>query len=319
MPPARTSPSSKSPPAGSAAGAAIVILLLAVSVLGVARLQPRLAGTVHGIKQREDVHALPPADQLKHMTLGHDAAVVDLLWAKLLVEYGTHSFEKRPFPDLPRYLDAILAIEPDYEPLFRYVDTLIVYRQPVGTEADARLARVYLERGLVVRPHDHRLWKTYGQFIAFIAPSFLTSRDEIDRWRQDGAHALVRAVELGASTNSSISAATILSKNGERDAAIHYLQRAKAITDDPAERDAIALKLEALEANVRDDSAARAVSFVESRWRETFPFLSRGTFLLVAPNPDPLRCVGHDMGGQAHAECARDWGSLLPPAQTDEP
>jgi tetratricopeptide (TPR) repeat protein len=301
--------------ATSVQGASVVLLLLAVSALGVARLQPRLARAVHGIKQRDDVHALPPADQLKHMTLGHDAAVVDLLWAKLLVEYGTHSFEKRPFPDLPRYLDAILALEPDYEPLWRYVDTLIVYRPPVGTEADARLARAYLERGIVARPHDHRMWKTYGQFIAFIAPSFLTSREEIDRWKQDGAHALVHAVELGASSNASISAATILSKGGERDAAIHYLQRAYAITDDPAERDAISLKLEALAAKANDDSAERAVTFVESRWRATFPFLTRGEFLLVGPSPDPLRCVGLD----SESECARDWGPLLPSAPESAP
>ena len=49
------------------------------------------------------------------MTLGYTAAAVDLLWAKVLVEYGIHHAEKRPFADLEAYLDAILTLEPTYK------------------------------------------------------------------------------------------------------------------------------------------------------------------------------------------------------------
>src|SRR5437660_1703747 len=80
----------------------------------------------HDTKAREDVYLFPPPNQLRAVTLGYRAAATDLIWAKLLVEYGMHWQEKRDFPDLDRYVDAILALEPDFQPLYLTVDTLLV-------------------------------------------------------------------------------------------------------------------------------------------------------------------------------------------------
>src|SRR5579859_4385760 len=136
----------------------LVALLLLVTVLGVARTQPRLAKTAHEVKEVEDVYSLPPPAELKAATLGYVAATVDLLWAKLLVEYGIHWAEKRSFPDLNRHLDAIIELEPSYGPVYEYVDTMLAYRPIHGTEQDARDARRYLERGTVERPWEPDLW-----------------------------------------------------------------------------------------------------------------------------------------------------------------
>lgn len=303
-------------------GTAIAIALFVAGTVGVALTQPRLAATTKTVKAREDVYVLPPPAQLKAMTLGYHAAAIDLLWAKLLVEYGTHWQEHRSFDDLPRYVDAILEVEPDYAPLFRYVDTMLVYRPPRGYEADARLARGYLEKGLAVRPYDAKVWMQYGQFIAFIAPGFLTDDAEKERWRVDGARAMMRAVELGANPDRAISAATILNKHGDHEASIRSLRTAYALTDDPREREEIARKLASLQAVAERDLAARDMQFVESQWRRDLPFLSRGEYLLVGPKVDPVRCAG----AGAHApvardgapnECAADWGPRIPSASLD--
>ena len=50
------------------------------------------------------------------------AAAADAIWAKLIVEYGTHWAEKRPFAEAPRYLDAILALEPTYPLVYKYAE-----------------------------------------------------------------------------------------------------------------------------------------------------------------------------------------------------
>ena len=121
-----------------------------------------------------------------------------MLWAKLLVEYGTHFSEHREFTEIPRYVDAILELEPNYQPLYKYVDTMLAYRPMQGTESDVRLARVYLERRIRELPQDSRMWLRYGQFIAFIAPSFLKDDRDTQAWRKEGAEAMARAVELGA-------------------------------------------------------------------------------------------------------------------------
>src|SRR5204862_227728 len=138
------------------------------------------------------------------------------------------------------------------------------------------------------------VWLHYGQFVAFLGPSFLGSQEEKERWRKDGAEAILRAVDLGADADRAVSATTVQSKAGERDAAIAQLQRAYALTDDARTRDEIGAKLERLQASAEKDAAERNVRFVESRWREQFAFLSRGEYLMLGPLADPLACAGAD-------------------------
>jgi hypothetical protein len=295
-------------------GALAAGALLACGVAGVGLLQPRLSETAHRVKQSEDVYVLPPPEELKVMSLGYKAALADALWAKLLVDYGMHWFDKRPFTDITKYIDAILALEPDHKLVYRYVDTLLVFRFPQGTREDALLARQYLERGTRERPFDHDVWKEYGEFLAFIGPSFLVSQEERDQWRHDGALAMARAVELGADPERALSAATILNQSGERNAAIAYLQRAYWLTDDPETREFITAKLQRLEATPDD----RDVAYIDARWAEwgfrkgrvlMYPALSRGEVLLSGPFVDTAACAGVR---EPKVECERSWDALLP-------
>lgn len=293
-------------------GPALTAVAIAAAALGaIVAVQPRMASTFHTVKERDDVYILPPPRQLRAATLGYRSAVADMLWAKLLVEYGVHVVEKRPFPDLTKYMDAILALEPGYKPLFRYCDTLIVYHGGgAGTEEDARTARRYLERGIREQPYDHEIWLQYGQFVAFLGPSFFKNQADRDLWRKEGSEAILRAVELGADADRALSAASILSKAGETKALIAQLHRAYALTDDPATREEIAFKLERLQANAERESIEHDMKFVESVWRSDYSFLRRGEFMQIAPPVDPLRCAGP--GASARKECRRGWDDRLP-------
>jgi hypothetical protein len=287
-----------------------VALLLLGTALGVARLQPRLAATTAAIKLREDVYLAPPPAELRAATLGYIAAATDLLWAKLLVEYGIHWAEHRSFPDLSHYLDALLALDPKYKPFYEYVDTILVYRPVHGTEDDARAARTYLEQGIAALPYDPDVWVHYGQFIAFLAPSFLSSETERDRWRQEGAMALTHAVELGADINMTLSATTMLGRRyGERDAAIRALTRAYALTEDDAIRAEIAAKLEILQGSQERDQAEQVIQSIEAQWRRDLPFMPRGEYLLLGPIDDPAACAGPPSA--TRPQCATSWDEAL--------
>jgi hypothetical protein len=286
--------------------AATVLLLVCAS--GVARLQPRLAATTHEVKEADDVYPLPPPAQLHAATLGWDAAVVDLLWSNLLVDYGTHWTEHREFVETPRYADAILELEPTYAPLYRYIDTMLAYRPLQGTDDDVRKARAYLERGTRERPEDRDLWMEYGQFVAFIAPSFLHDDAEIARWRADGAAAMGHAVELGGDAERALTAATLLTQAGATEAAIRYLEHAYAFTEHPSMasvHDAIGKRLAALEANGMRQAADAAARRIDERWQAELPFVSRDEYLMLGPAVDPLRCAG--LQGADDAACERDW------------
>jgi len=286
-------------------GAAFLFLACAA---GVARLQPRLAGTAHDLKEAGDVYPLPPPEQLHAATLGWDAAAVDLLWSSLLVDYGTHWMEHREFLQTPKYADAILELEPTYAPLYRFIDTMLAYRPLQGTEDDVRKARAYLERGTRERPEDRDLWMKYGQFIAFIAPSFLHDDAEIARWRKEGAEAMGHAVELGGLADMSLTAATMLTEAGATEAAIRFLENAYALTQDPsmaAIHDDIGRRLTALQANGMRQSADAAGRAINDRWHDELPFVSRDRYLMLGPAVDPLRCAG--LEGADDPSCVRDW------------
>jgi hypothetical protein len=283
-------------------------LLLLACAAGVARLQPGLARTAHELKESGDVFPLPPPAELHAATLGWDAAAVDLLWADLLIVQGTHWQEHREFLETPLYADAILELEPTYAPLYRFIDTLMVYRPTQGTADDARKARAYLERGTRERPDDAALWMSYGEFIAFLAPSFLTDASEVAQWRQDGAAAIGHAVELGGDPERALTAATLLTAAGSTLAAIRYLEHAYAFTEAPSMasvHEAIGQRLAALEANGMRQAADTAARAIDDRWQRELPFVSRDRYLLLGPSVDPLRCAGQQ--GADDPSCVRDW------------
>lgn len=289
--------------------AAVVVVVL--SVLGIAVVQPPLAQSTHMVRQRDDAFLLPPPAQLRAMTLGYRAAAADLVWAALILEYGLHWQEKRPFPDATRYIDGVIALEPDFPMLYEFVDTILVYPAPPGgTEEDARTARRYLERGTRERPYDPNAWLRYGQFIAFLAPSFLKDPKEVERWRIEGATAIVRAVELGADTERSLAATSILGRAGETTATISHLERLYAMTDNPETREEILLRLVKLKGTAE---AERAVGVVEREWRSQYQFLSRGQALLLGPSRSPTACAGPGSYGQRG--CARDWDAAIAEAK----
>jgi hypothetical protein len=283
-------------------------IVFVLSAAGVGSLQPRLARTVHAVKERDDVYVLPPPADLHASTLGWDAAAVDLLWAKLLVEYGVHWSERRELRDVPSYVDAILEIEPTYAPVYQIVGTLLAYRPMQGTEADARAARGYLERGTRERPLDPKVWLECGEFVAFIGPGFLHSEAEQKAWREDGARFIARAVELGADADATMAAAAILTRSGATDEAVRYLERAYAFTEHPSMRDvheAIGKRLEGLHVLTIRDRADEAARVIDTRWASELPFLTRDQYVLLGPGVDPARCAGP--AAIDDEACARDW------------
>jgi len=298
------------------------VLILALSAGGVALTQPRLARVVHEVKERDDVSALPPPAELRIAVLGWNAAAVDLIWADLLVQHGTHWSEHRDFTEVPRYLDSIIALEPTYPPMYQYVDTLLAYRPIQGTEADARLARAYLERGIAELPQDPRIWRRYGEFLAFLGPSFLANRDERAAWKRAGARAIGHAVELGADADGSLEAASLLSGAGPAATKelTQYLEHAYAFTEHPMMEqlhEQIGRKLEELKATAFREGVDKAMREIDARQRDELPYVSRDFYLLLGPITNVPGCagvIGSDDGARG-GPCARSWADALQDSQ----
>jgi hypothetical protein len=291
------------PPRRSLVGVLVSVLAALLCAAGIRLVQPKLAASATAAK-REDVLVLPPPEQLRAMTFGYRMAAADLLWGKLIVEHGLHWQEHRAFPEIPDYIDAIIALEPDHPLLYQFVDTLLLFTPTGGTAEDARRARAYLERGTRERPYDPERWLHYGQFVAFLGPSFLQDQKERDEWRRDGALAIAHAVELGAEADRSLAAVNILAKAGEKQAAIRHIQRAYALADDEETRRQLRIKLEKLQAT---HDAEAALSRVEGEWRARYPFVSRNAALLLGPYRSPAECAGAQ--SYRDPKCPHDWSA----------
>lgn len=295
-----------------------LLLLAAMAALLVASVRPRLFAWHKRVKEQSDVYFLPPPKQVVALSLGYKAAVADMLWAHVLVSQGLHTFQRRRFENLTRLYDAINELDPTWRSPYLLADALITFQAETTPYEEIVKTREILERGVQHLPHDAEVWLTLGQFVAFLAPyTYLAEEhpDEAEQWRIDGARMLARAAELAGGDNSwvgwqAVGAAGILSKAGERDAAIRFYRRALAVTDDEEFRQFLRLRLESLAGEQAMDEHLHLQDAFRQRVREELPFVTRRlTALVLGPPPAPARCAGPGHGDEPRCAFSwREWG-----------
>jgi len=247
------------------------------------------------------------------MSLGYRAAVADMLWAHVLVSQGLHTFEKRRFENLTRLYDAINELDPTWRSPYLFADALITFQAADTPYDEVVKAREILERGAKHRPYDPDIWLNLGQFVAFVAPnSYLEPDhpDEAKQWRVEGAQMLAKAADLGAGDQSYVSwqaigGANILAQAGQREAAIRFLERTLAVTDDDELRRYVAQRL----GQLKDERAVEARARFDKAFRELalrgLPFINRTTALVLGPPRSPAACAGQ--GHDDDPACAPSW------------
>jgi len=295
---------------------AVALAVLAASIAAIGTLRVRLVERFERLKVRSDVYALPSPDQLIVASLGYRSGLADILYANTLVAYGIHFQENRRFEYVGNYLDAITTLDPSIRVAFMYADTLLVMQPVPPRFEDYVKARQMLERGMRAFPQDAELWLNAGQFMAYLAAPNLGDKKLKEQWRLEGARILAKACEFVSSNENvpyhCITAATLLSKAGEREATIQFLERVLTVSDDD-EIKRIALRY--LERIYGEEQRERA-EFRQKRFREAWgadlPFVGRNLLLLIGPAFDPARCAGSGLtSNQACATTWRAWAEQL--------
>jgi hypothetical protein len=288
----------------------LLSLSLGLAVLAVTWARPRLARVVQVVKVRSDVYSLPPPPVLGRASLGYRSALADYLWAHVLVTQGLRMGEKRPFSEVALYLDVINYLDPDFREPYRLADSIMSFQigDPDRVES-VRQARIVLERGLVQFPYDAELWLNYGQFLAYIAPGSLpVDAEEKTDWQEAGARALVRAGELGgdgATLYKAMSAAAILNRQGEVEAAIQFLERLYAVADDEEVREDVGRRLQALRQGRQESRDFELSQAFDSVWRDDLPFAPRAMLSVLGPPYNAWECAGRP----SRNFCKKDWRS----------
>jgi tetratricopeptide (TPR) repeat protein len=280
-----------------------------VSALVIGAVRPRAAASVAAVREESDSYPLPPPDQLQIMTLGYRSAAADLLWAYVMVAQGLRLSQHRRFENGARYFESIFALDPTYRQPYLLLDSILTFGAKKATPEDAWATRRLFEFGLAQRPNDAQIHAQAGSFMAYLAPGLLPESEHAS-WRIAGANLLLHAAELGATESTSwsgLAGAAVLNRNGQRDAAIAFLERVFEINDDPEIRREIARQLQGLKGEESLERAQSSARRFETAWRGDLPFVSRPMMLLVGPAADAAACAG---GGHARQlACARDWRS----------
>jgi tetratricopeptide (TPR) repeat protein len=283
--------------------------LLLASVLVIAYTRPRAVASARATKLTSDVLTLPPPAILVEASLGYRAALADLLYTSTVITYGIHGEERRRWEFVGHYLDSIVALDPTFCQTYRYADTFIIY-QPVGSPGpeEVRHARRLLEKGLEMCPSDGRLWLSAGQFMVFIGTQFLTDDAEKAAFRAAGAKMLTRAAELVSDNENvqwqALAAAGVFTREGNREAAIAFLERVYHITDDDKLKANVANRLAMLRQEGAIDEAKRRAEIFNELWGRDLPFVSRTGMLVLGPRYDFASCAG---ARRSDADCAETW------------
>lgn len=288
--------------------------LMLVAAVGIALVRAPLFAAHARLKETSDVYVLPPPRETVMMSLGYRSAFADLLWAHVLVSQGLHTQRRLRFGNLIRLLDAINELEPTFRDPYEMADALITFQSNETPVDEVRKAREIMERGVQNRPLDAGLWLGLGEFVAFIAPgTYLSDPAEQARWRLEGARMLTKAADLaGGDANISwqtLGAVGILNKAGERDAAIRFLQRTIAITDDMELKEKTQQQLDRLvseqEVEKRDDLLHRLDEGIVALRHNDLPFVSRLQYMVLGPPRNGAYCTGPTHAQEA--ACAPSW------------
>ena len=286
------------------AGAAILL-----SVAGIAASRAPLVERYHRLRVTSDTYPLPAPEHVVIMSLGYRSGLADYLFGNLLVWYGIHFQEHRKLEFAARYLDTINALDPKFRAPYYITDTLLTIQPVKPTPKDFRDARRILERGMRELPYDSRLWLQAGQFMAYLAPPHFEDPEQKREWRLAGARTLARACELLSDDDimpyGCITAAGMLTREGELDATVQFLERVLEVSDNEEIHE---LALAVLEKKVSERARARVGRRLEEFqqvWKHDFRFENKHSLLVLGPPFDPARCAG--LTTDQSRKCATTW------------
>jgi hypothetical protein len=265
---------------------AAVVLMLAV-VTGVWSLRGKAMDHYLSMQAYEDIYYLPPPEWLQVMSLGHRQALADLIWLRALIYFGDEFANKGAVKHVFKYGDSMLALDPDFRRVYRWVGMAGVYT-PTGSPREFIEHSIdVLRRGVERFPDDGDLaWDAGATIIYELLPTLPNDDPDIEALKAEGNEHMMAAARLGAGPEwLVITNATSLRKLGKRDRELRHLEEMYAVIRDPKVKAQIEIRLGQLRDRAYSEAFRSANEEFELRRLEEFPYLPPTLYLLVA---DPI-------------------------------
>jgi tetratricopeptide (TPR) repeat protein len=263
-----------------------MLALATAAVLASDRLRSAAQQQYAATQTYEDFYYLPPKDYLVLGALGYRASLADLIWLKTLVYYGEELGHRGNVKHLYQYADAMLALDPEFKKVYRWVASSAIYRTGTVTVADAQAAIRYLERGTRRFPDDGELaWDLGANYTYELAPMLATTQER-EAARRKGLDYLEAAVLRGAGPPWLVlQTAGELRALGRNEQAIRHLEEAYAVSSDVHVKEQIELQLTRLRSATYAEAFRRSNEELETDRLRDFPYLETTLYLLVGPRP----------------------------------
>jgi hypothetical protein len=235
----------------------------------------------------EDIYYLPPPTWLQVMSLGYRRALAQFIWRSALIYFGDEFENRGAVKHVFNYGDAMLALDPDFKRVYRWVGVAGVYT-PTGSPPEfIERAIDVLRRGVERFPDDGRLAWDAGATIAYeLLPNLPKSDPRRERLSAEANDYMLAAARLGAGPPWLVlTNATALRKLGEKDRELRHLEEMYAIVRDPRVKAQIEVRLAQLRSEAYAEAFRRANEEFEERRRKEFPYLPSTLYFFVA---DPI-------------------------------
>ena len=262
---------------------ALCMLLLAAAVAD--KIRARAQQHFLHTQTYEDIYYLPPSDYLIVGSLGHREALADLLWMKTLVYYGEELMHRSGVKHLYRYADAMLALDPDFKRVYRWVASSALYRTKEVTVDDAKAAIRYLEVAARRFPDDGELaWELGANYTYELAP--MLPDNERAAAKRKGLDYLEAAAQRNAGPAwLALETAGQLNALGRREQAIRQLEDAYAVASDSRIKAQIEAQLGSMRTEAYAEALRRTAQQLEAARQRDFPYLDASLYLLIGPRP----------------------------------
>ncbi|WP_428263007.1 hypothetical protein [Haliangium sp.] len=253
---------------------------------------------------------LPPIQAAPILAMGQRQLWADVLWARMLVYYGSNlrDTEVYQYRYLTRYIDTIMALDPQYERVYEWAAYAVLYQGTVPTQEEYRLSAVYLERAMAKFPHRYEYAWLAGLRYYFDIKS--DDPDEQARLREHGADLIEQAMHKpDAPGNLATLAYGLRSKLGQRERALNDLREVILTTDDPKAQADLIRRYRQLAGQEFPEEMTRAKEAFEARWSAEMSFAPPDLYVILGPRPAPAIDLEHALAPAARFDVSPPEGA----------
>ena len=234
----------------------------------------------------EDVLYLPRASALKTLSLGHRELFADLIFVRAIIYFGGEMHGARQYRWLENYLDTIVELDPHWRTPYRWAGIATMYNGQTITNERVLASSHFLVLGSKQFPRDWELPFMLGCNYLFELKS--NNPAEREAWQRQGGDWIRHAALVGGGPSYvPLLAATIMTKTGRAEAAIHHLEEILHTTGDEATRKEVENRLRSLHSKMDFELETRNRTQFEAEWRATVPYAPEDFFVAVGMPSSP--------------------------------